>query len=216
MTILASAPLASLIKSLSTESEVSKQIFMERLGGLPLKERADLMKNGPLPLYSFASDIHLAVSSETGKLLYLLARSINARSIVEFGTSFGFSTLHLAAALRDLGAGSLISSEFEPSKIGHAKANLSRAGLLDLVELREGNALETLSTNLPPTVDFLFLDGAKSHYPAILALVEPNLRAGALVVADNADGSPEFLEHVRNGGGYISTAFKDVELSIRL
>jgi predicted O-methyltransferase YrrM len=147
----------------------------------------------------------------------MLARSSRARTIVEFGTSFGISTLHLAAALRDNGGGRLITSEFEPSKLVRARANLTAAGLIDLVEIREGDALETLSTDLPETIDLLFLDGAKALYRDILELVEDRLRPGALIVADNADLCPEYLARVRSpAAGYLSTPFEeDIELSMR-
>src|SRR5271170_1619385 len=140
--------------------------------------------------YARLQDHPLPISRTTGKLLYLLARSIGARNIVEFGTSFGISTLHLAAALRDNGGGRLIGSEFEPSKIARARENLVAGNLSDLVEIREGDALETLSRNLPQSIDFVLLDGAKNLYPAILTLLEGSLHAGALIVADNADSSP--------------------------
>jgi predicted O-methyltransferase YrrM len=71
--------------------------------------------------YGLLKDQPLPVSRSTGRLLYMLARSVRARTIVEFGTSFGISTLHLAAALRDNGGGRLIGSEFEPSKIARAR-----------------------------------------------------------------------------------------------
>jgi predicted O-methyltransferase YrrM len=73
------------------------------------------------------------------------ARFARARNIVEFGTSCGISTLHLAAALRDNGGGRLIRSEFERSKVARARKNLAAGGLSDLVEVREGDALETLA-----------------------------------------------------------------------
>jgi predicted O-methyltransferase YrrM len=160
----------------------------------------------------------LAVSRETGALLYMLARSSRARNIVEFGTSFGISTLHLAAALRDNGGGHLITSEFEPSKAARARHNLTTGGLIDLVEIREGDALQTLSIDLPETIDLVLLDGAKSLYPEILNLVESRLRPGAIIVADNADHSPDYLAHVRSpANGYLSTPFaEDVEMSARL
>ena len=137
------------------------------------------------------------ISADTGRLLYLLARSMRARCIVEFGTSFGISTLHLAAALRDNGGGRLIGSEFEPSKIGHARENLRQAGLADLVEIREGDALETLKTDLPDDIDLVLLDGAKPLYLPVLRLLEPHLRQGSLILADNADWTPEYLATVR-------------------
>src|SRR3546814_247839 len=148
----------------------------------------------------------------------MLARSSRATSIVEFGTSFGLSTICLASALRDNGGGLLVTSEFEPSKVVRAKANLADAGLADLVEFREGDALETLSRDLPHSVDLLLLDGAKALYADILDFVGPRLRAGALIVADNADFCPAYLERIRAAGsGYLSVPFAaDIELSIRL
>jgi predicted O-methyltransferase YrrM len=148
----------------------------------------------------------------------MLARSSGARDIVEFGTSFGISTLHLAAALRDNGGGNLITSEFEPSKVARARDHLTAGGLVDLVDIREGDALQTLGVNLPDTIDLVLLDGAKALYPEILSLVESRLRPGALIVADNADHSPDYLARVRSpGSGYLSTPFaEDVELSMRL
>ena len=148
----------------------------------------------------------------------MLARSAKARSIVEFGTSFGISTLHLAAALRDNGGGKLITTEFEASKIARARDNLAAGGVIDLVEIRAGDALQTLKADLPETIDLLLLDGAKGLYPDVLALVEDRMRPGAFVVADDADASPDYLARVRSARhGYLSTPFgDDVEVSMRL
>ena len=126
--------------------------------------------------------------------------------------------MHLAAALRDNGGGRLITCEFEPSKVERARANLVAAGLDDLVEIRVGDALQTLRDDLPEAIDLVLLDGAKALYPEVLALLQSRLRPGALIVADNADDSPEYLAHVRSPeGGYLSTPFgDDVELSVKL
>jgi predicted O-methyltransferase YrrM len=190
------------------------------IANMPREERERLMrsKTDYLALYSQLKDLWLPVSRETGLLLYMLARSSKARHIVEFGTSFGISTLHLAAALRDNGGGRLIGSEFEPSKVAQARRHLSEGGLADLVEIREGDALKTLAADLPDAIDLLLLDGAKSLYADILALLEPRLRPGALIVADNADYCPDYLAHVRNpASGYLSVPFGgDVEVSMRL
>jgi predicted O-methyltransferase YrrM len=171
-----------------------------------------------LDLYSRMKDIPLAVSRSTGDLLYIFARSTGATSIVEFGTSFGLSTICLAAALRDNGGGLLVTSEFEPSKVVRAKANLTEAGLADLVEFREGDALGTLASDLPESIDLLLLDGAKALYSDVLDLVAHRLRPGALIVADNADFCPPYVERIRAAGsGYRSVALADdIELSIRL
>jgi predicted O-methyltransferase YrrM len=80
--------------------------------------------------YEKLKDFPLAVSRETGMLLYTLARSCSARTIVEFGTSFGISALHLAAALRDNGGGRLITTEFEPTKVARARKHLAEGGLI--------------------------------------------------------------------------------------
>ena len=175
-------------------------------------------KSEYLDFYGRLKDLPLAISRETGVLLYMLARSGGARTMVEFGTSFGISTLHLAAALRDNGGGHLLTSEFEPSKVARARDHLTEGGLIDLVEIREGDALQTLSIDLPETVDLLLLDGAKALYPEILSLVERRLRPGAFIVADNADYSPDYLARVRSpANGYMSTPFaEDVELSMRI
>ena len=190
------------------------------IAGISPAERQRLMhsKTEYLDFYGRLKDLWLPVSRETGVLLYQLARSTNARHIVEFGTSFGLSTLYLAAALRDNGGGRLITSEFEPSKVAKSREHLAEGGVSDLVEIREGDALETLASDLPESIDLLLLDGAKALYNDVLALVEPRLRPGALIVADNADYSPDYLARVRSAdSGYLSVPFADdVELSMRL
>ncbi|KUY64979.1 methyltransferase [Burkholderia cepacia] len=220
MTTLIHDPLASLLARLFDEAEASSPATSPAFADVSRDEQARLMrsKTNYTDLYARLKDYPLPVSRETGTLLYMLARSGGARAIVEFGTSFGISTLHLAAALRDNGGGRLITSEFEPSKVARARANLTAAGLADLVEIREGDALRTLAADLPDSVDLLLLDGAKGLYPEILALVEPYLRAGAFVVADNAEYSPDYLAYVRAPeNGYLSVPFGgDVELSMRI
>ncbi|TIX58682.1 MAG: O-methyltransferase, partial [Mesorhizobium sp.] len=209
--------LAPLLARLFKEAETATSPAM---AGISHDERERLLRSKTeyIDLYGRLRDLWLAVSPETGTLLYMLARSSGARVIIEFGTSFGISTLYLAAALRDNGGGRLITTEFEPSKVVRAKANLTEGGLIDLVEIREGDALQTLRADLPDAIDLLLLDGAKALYPEILSLVESRLKPGALVIADNADLSPEYLERVRSpASGYISTPFgDDVELSVRL
>jgi predicted O-methyltransferase YrrM len=219
MTTLTTTPLAPLLERLFEEADASEAEIETAAADLSDEERTRLMRSTDYhDLYARLKNMPLAVSRETGALLYMPARSSRARTIVEFGTSFGISTLHLAAALRDNGGGHLITTEFEPSKAARARHNLTAGGLIDLVEIREGDALQTLSVDLPDTIDLLLLDGAKSLYPEILSLVESRLRPGALIVADNADYSLEYLAHVRAPAkGYMSTPFADdVELSMRM
>jgi predicted O-methyltransferase YrrM len=217
MTTLTTAPLAPLLERLFKEAAAATSPAFTTL---PADELSRLMqsKTEYRDFYGRMKELWLAVSPETAQLLYMLARSSRARAIVEFGTSFGISTLHLAAALRDNGGGRLITTEFEPSKAARARQNLTAGGLIDLVEIREGDALQTLRADLPDTIDLLLLDGAKALYPEVLSLVESRLRPGAMIVADNADYSPDYLKHVRSpANGYMSTPFADdVELSMRI
>ena len=219
MTTLTTEPLAPLLERLFSEAETPG-----RSGGLARLspgQRASLSASSSekdyLNFYSLAKDAYLAVDRETAVLLYMLVRSTGARSIVEFGTSFGISTLHFAAGLRDNGGGRLITTEFEPSKAARARENFATGGLADLIELREGDALETLANDLPEQIDVVLLDGAKGLYLPVLELLEDHLRPGALIVADNADRTPQYLEVVRSADrGYMSVPFADdVELSMR-
>lgn len=217
MTTLTSEPLASLIERLYSQASAATSPVLETVSG---EERERLMhsKTEYLKLYAMLKDLWLPVSRDTGKLLYMLARNTKAKAIVEFGTSFGLSTLHLAAALRDNGGGVLIGSEFEPSKIALARHHFIEGGVSDLVDIREGDALVTLASDLPPSVDLLLLDGAKALYGDVLRLVEKHLKPGALVVADNTNYCPEYLAYVRAPqNGYLSVPFADdIELSMRL
>jgi predicted O-methyltransferase YrrM len=212
---------ADLLARLFAEAETSDAKLRQMFGALPPEERARRMSDPNADyrqFYGRAKELYLAVSPETARLLYMLARATRARAIVEFGTSFGISTVHLAAALRDNGGGRLVGSELEPNKVAQARANLSAAGLADLVDVREGDALETLARDLPETIDLVLLDGHKPLYPRILDLVAPRLRAGACLVADNANASPDYIARVRAPGGpYLSVPFaEDVELSIKV
>ena len=217
MTTLTQPTLSILLDRLFAESDALEDVFRREMESLSPEQRA-ADRADYRQFYARLKDHPLPISRTTGKLLYLLARSVGARNIIEFGTSFGISTLHLAAALRDNGGGRLIGSEFEPSKISRARENLAAGGLSDLVEVREGDALDTLARDLPDSIDFVLLDGAKNLYRSVLSLLEGRLRAGALIVADNANASPEYLARVRSTAhGYLSVPFADdVELSMRL
>ncbi|MCH8132339.1 MAG: class I SAM-dependent methyltransferase [Myxococcales bacterium] len=129
-------------------------------------------------------DFYLPVSREQGEFLYLTARAIGATKVVEFGTSFGISTIYLAAAVRDNGSGEVIGSEIEASKVQVAKANLEAAGLAAHADVRLGDAMETLR-DLPEPIDLVLLDGWKDLYIPVLERVTPRLRPGSVVLADN-------------------------------
>jgi predicted O-methyltransferase YrrM len=218
MNTLTAEPLKSLLKQLFSDAEASSaQMRKDRESATSPDAAMRAAAQDYRAFYMGAKNYHLAVSPDTGALLYMLARNAGARRIVEFGTSFGVSTLHLAAALKDNGGGQLITSEFEPSKILRAKTNFRTAGLDHLIEVREGDALETFANDLPDDIDLILLDGAKSLYLPILRILESRMKPGALIVADNADWAPDYLARVRSvEAGYLSVPFAaDVEVSMK-
>jgi len=160
--------------------------------------------------YSFdllPKDVYLSIEPAMGVFLNLCAKTIGAKTIVEFGTSFGISSIYLAAAARDAG-GKVISTELEPSKAEKARANLEEAGFADIVDIHVGDAIETLKEMEGP-VDLLFLDGWKDLYLPVTQLMETSLRPGSLVLADNIHTFPEelkaYVEYMgRTEGPYAS------------
>jgi predicted O-methyltransferase YrrM len=128
----------------------------------------------------------IQVSPPQGKLLHLLARSIGARIVLEFGTLGGYSTIWIGRALpRD---GRLITLEADPAYAEVAGENLAEAGLGELVEVRVGPALETLPRLDQEGVgpfDLVFIDADKVHTPEYFAWALDHTRPGALIVADN-------------------------------
>ena len=158
---------------------------------------------------SVLKEVYIPVSREQGEFLYLTARAIAAKRIVEFGTSFGISTIYLAAAVKDNGGVVVIGTEIEPSKQQRAMANLKEAGLEEVVEVRLGDALETLRDELAP-IDMVLLDGVKELYLPVLELIKPRLRRGAVVMADNIftfkKALRPYVEYVQSGSnGFQST-----------
>jgi len=155
----------------------------------------------------YPRDVYLSIQPAMGVFLNLCARNIDAKTIVEFGTSFGISTLYLAAAARDTG-GHVTGTELEASKAERARANLQQAGLADYAEIRIGDAMETLK-DVDEPVDLLFLDGWKDIYVPVAKMMEPKLRPGSLVLADNLHTFPAelkpYLDYVsRPDGPYKS------------
>jgi len=125
----------------------------------------------------------LNITPDTGRLLWILIRQASARRILEVGTSNAYSTIWLADAARATG-GRVTTLEANPAKVTMARENLARAGLLDLVEIVEGRAADTLA-RLPGPFDFVFLDADRPSYATYLELAVPRLVTGGLLVADN-------------------------------
>lgn len=145
----------------------------------------------------------IAVSDEVGQLLYFFVRARAPKLAVEFGCSLGTSAIYLAAALADNGRGRLITSEIHPGKAQAATANLAQVGLGHLVEVRVGDALQTLD-RLDEPVDLLVLDGWNELYLPVLDLLAPQLARDAVVLADLSADDPDlapYLARVRSPHG---------------
>jgi predicted O-methyltransferase YrrM len=211
MDSLSSGPVATVLKRLFQEAETADRSLMARYRkkGVTSDDVTKLLEaetKDYRAVYSRYAKNFLNVSADFGRFLYMCARARKAKRIVEFGTSFGISTIHLACALRDCGGGHLIGSELESTKATRAKENLAAAGLADLVEIRVGDALETLKDGIDGDVDLVLLDGAFSLYLPVLKLLEPHLKDGAFVIGENAfEQTPGYLAYVRDPqNGYLS------------
>ena len=126
------------------------------------------------------------VSASEGKLLQVLARTINAKRILEIGTLGGYSTIWLARALGQ--EGKLLTLEIDAQYAAVARRNLERADLLQNVEIRIGPAIDSLrhiQSEGGPLFDMIFVDANKEEYPKYLQAALPLLRDGGLVAADN-------------------------------
>ena len=168
------------------------------------------------------ADFGFSIHPDQGELIYLLCRALRAKRVVEFATSIGMSTLYFAAAMRDNGGGKVIGSEIVPQKIAQAKRNLDAAGLADFVEIREGDARETLR-DLGGDVDFVLIDGwpggaGPSLALQVMRIVAPQMQGGAIALNDNAE--QDYLAWVRdpaNGFRSMTLPLKGgTELSVKV
>ena len=170
-------------------------------------------------------NMYIPISEERGTFAYLTARSINAQRVVEFGTSFGISTIYLAAAVKDNKGEIVVGSEIEETKAAEAKKNLERAGLIDYVDIRVGDAQTTLQ-DPGGTVDMLLVDGFKDLYLPIVKMLTPYLRSGSVTLGDNVTtpilkaslaSYVAFMNDRKNGFSSVTIPFKDgLEYSVRL
>jgi predicted O-methyltransferase YrrM len=153
--------------------------------------------------------VYMPVSVAGGELLYSLGRSSRPDTIVEFGTSFGISTIYLAAAVADNCKGHVFTTEMSASKIDAARRNLLEAGLAAHVTILAGDALQTLR-EVPGPIGLTLLDGWKDLCLPVLKLLEPRLVPGSLVVGDDSsfESMQDYVAYVRDpANGYVSVEF---------
>lgn len=217
---LASPKTAALLSRLFAEADARDPVVLARIQK-EAESRFEGQRYAPA-LAPMFDEAYMPVPPEVGQLLYVLARARRPNRIVEVGTSYGVSAIYLAAALMDNAEGRLITTELSDMKATAAHANLASLGLEPRVEIRRGDAFETLK-RLDQPVDLLFLDGWKDFYLPLLKQLEPMLGRGALVIGDDTKLFPDrlapYLNYVRNPeNGYQSADLPigdGVELSVR-
>ncbi|MEM6632524.1 MAG: class I SAM-dependent methyltransferase [Bacteroidota bacterium] len=179
------------------QSIISSLYREARFDGLRMAQGAAKAFFRPLQP-SDVQSVYLPISQQQGEFVYQLLIENSCKHIVEFGTSFGISTLFLGAAAKQIG-GKVITTEIIESKSEVALQNFKKAGLDDVIELRTGDALETLA-DLDEEIDFLFLDGWKDLYLPLFKQLEPLFKKGTIIYADNVDMSSAtpFLTYIHS------------------
>lgn len=132
-------------------------------------------------------NVYLPISKEQGQDLRQLVIDHQCKNIVEFGTSFGISTIYLAQGAQHTN-GKVVTTELLQSKANRALQNITEADVNEYVDIRIGDAMQTLSDYNEP-IDFLFLDGWKDLYLPLFKMLEPNLHENCIIYADNMDMS---------------------------
>jgi predicted O-methyltransferase YrrM len=162
-----------------------------------------------------------ALHPDAGQFVYVLALAMGAKSIVEVGTSHGYSTLWLAAAAK-VNGGRVVTHDSNLKRIAAARKNFADAGLADVIEIVEGDARETLRERTEP-VDLLFIDAEKSYYETFFDAVYQRLVKGSVVVADNAishqDELEDYISYVENHPNLESSLVpigRGLEISVKL
>lgn len=150
-------------------------------------------------------NIYISISPAEGMLLYTLARSLGAKRIIEFGTSYGISSIYLTAAVIDNGGGEFFGSELDVNKCDFVNRMLSQIGFSDIARIIQGDALETFES-VSGNWDLLFLDGWKDLYLDVFKMMENKIRVGGVVLASDIDkfkkDTLSFVDYVRESPNY--------------
>jgi predicted O-methyltransferase YrrM len=141
-----------------------------------------------------AGDLYANVPASDGRMLRLLTEAMNAKSVVEIGTSTGISGLWFSMALDKTG-GKLSTFELDPGRAATARKNFKLAGVDRIVTVVEGNAHQTIA-RLKDPIDVVFLDAEKEGYVDYLDKLLPLVRPGGLILAHNVDMVPDYVKVV--------------------
>lgn len=144
------------------------------------------------------------ISRESANFLNMLIKISGARKVVEVGTSNGYSGIWIAKALKETG-GHLTTIEYYEKRIVLAQENFKKCGVDDIITIKQGSACEVLET-LDFGIDFVFIDANKSEYIKYFDIINPKLRIGGIIAADNITSHPEkvapFVEKIKSHQDY--------------
>lgn len=190
-----------MVKEENIEIIIDQLYKDSKLDGLKMLKIAPKFIFSPVHPKDF-KDVYLSISREQGEDLKELVIKNNLKNVVEFGTSFGISTLFLAQGVTKT-KGHIITTELIESKAIKASQNFKKAGVSNLIDLRVGDAMETLKNYKSP-IDLLLLDGWKDLYLPLFRMLEPNFHKDSIIYVDNANMSDtqEFLKVIKDNGNY--------------
>lgn len=172
---------------------------------IEMGKRSELEKTKTLDI--LPEDRMLAITTETGKFFNILLRMINAKNILEVGTSTGFSTIWFAEAVME-NMGKITTIEKNPNKIVRAKQNFEQVGISKMIEVKEGMAqdilLELNEKGFQNHYDFALIDSDKENCIQYFDLILPLIRKGGIIATDNIlypekyrQEMQKFLNHVK-------------------
>lgn len=177
-----------------------------------MEKRSTLEKTKTLDIAP--EDRMLAITMDTGKLFNILLRTINAKNILEIGTSTGYSTIWCAEAVQE-NSGKIVTIEKNPNKIRRAKNNFEKAGINNMIEIKEGIAIDVLTELAEEKIqnhfDFVLIDSDKEGCIQYFDLVLPMVKKNGLIATDNIlhpekyrTEMKKFLTHVSRNPKVIS------------
>lgn len=176
-----------------------------------LEKRADYEKENFTKIHH--DKRMLAITRDTGIFYNTLLKIQKPKKILEIGTSFGYSTLWFASAIGK--KSKIITVEKNPKKIKFAKKNFQKAGVSDMIEIKEGIAKDILiqlgkSKRTKESFDFIFIDADKEEYPFYFDICLPMLKKGGIIAADNIIFPRKFKKHIKKYLEHINE-IKDIQ-----
>jgi predicted O-methyltransferase YrrM len=207
---------------------LSSALAQRRFGGAASREGDAQLEKAPVPKDDnekkvlgileniLATQRYRNVPPEDGRLLRLMAESMNAKNIIEIGTSTGYSAIWMGMALQKTG-GKLTTYEIDAGRAATARANFERAGMADIITLVLGDAHEKV-TSLKDPIDMLFLDADKEGYIDYLNKLLPLVRPGGLVVAHNITprmADPKYMEAITTNPNLETIVRSGVSLTLK-